>query len=359
MMTLLKHLQSQPWRRLAGEALAWWLAELSCMVPGKVRSWWTTEAARPLHLELAPDGEQLLIRSDTKREPLGVPSAATNMELTGLKSQDVGGMPVEVSLGNAWLFRPVIELPLAAERSVGPIVHHQLERLVPLDPSTLRYVWHIVERVPAANRLMIEVVIVKQATIDRVMALAHTLGLVIDSVTVSGVAARYCAIWRRPLVPKGTPRQLWIRRGLEVVAVACLAAAYGLRIWHLDAESESLRDSILHLQAQNRAVQALQVRVLKVESILADAGRQYSAPTALKVLDVLTRAIPLDSSVSEFHLQATEADISGIAPHATRLLTAIERESLFRNPSFLGPIVSAGDGERYQIGFQIRPGTTP
>ena len=109
----------------------------------------------------------------------------------------------------------------------------KLGKLTPLDPRSVRFAYRVVERVSAARLLKLKVIIAKQATIDRALALARSVGLHPNRITAEAMGPAVNAgaaflLWQAD--PSGSMeprRRLWLRV-LEMVAITAFIATYGL-----------------------------------------------------------------------------------------------------------------------------------
>ena len=323
-----------PWLRLAGQATSWWLGELAGLLPATLRSRLAGQSGKMLRLDFRRDGASLLVPGRDRTAPAIIPVALKAGERALFEWSRLAHAPVQVGLDDGFVFRPVVDLPLAAEASLDAILRNQLERMVPLDPATLRFTWSIVERVPDKSRLKVEVCIVKQVTIDRAMALVRELGLTPRAITVDCAGGHPQAVWRAPATIQVNARERTLRRALEISAAFCALTAYGLLVWHFEARRAVLQDLVSGLQAHTSLVEALSVRASTSENTLSEVNTRLTAPSALAVIDALTRAIPLDSSVSEFHMQDGKVEITGTSAHATMLLAAVEKVAMFEDAGF-------------------------
>jgi general secretion pathway protein L len=361
-MTVLTWNAARPhWQKLLGQATSWWLAELAGLLPQRAKSIWARSSARVVRMDFARDGATLVVPGRDRGSPVILPVSTDPNERAGFNARRLAPAPVQIVIDPGFAFKPVIDLPLAAESSLAAILRNQLERLVPLDPETLRFTWNIVERLPGKNRLKVEVCIVKQATIERAIDLAEEIGLRPQSVSLLSPKGDPQILWRAASASYADARMNRMHRALEGAAVICCLLSYGLLVSHLDARRAALRDMIANLHAKTATIQVSSAQAQKVEHVLDDVRARLAAPPPLALLDVLTRAIPLDSSVSEFHLQNGRIEISGIATHATTLLDSIGKTGLFEDIAFTAPIISVGQngGERYQLAFKIKPGARP
>ena len=351
-----------PWRSLAARAFRWWLMELYGLFPDSIITKFKNWMDRPLRLAFGAQEASLLVPGEA-----GLPQAVIPLELDGspsaiLARRHLQGARVEICVDKSFLLRCTVELPMSAESTLEPILRNRLALLVPLDPATLRSVWHMIDRKAGDNRLKVEVLIVKQATIDRAVAFSLAHGLVPRSVVIAGDDEKKAAtIWLQTGTPRLIERERLYRRGLEAFSVLCAVLAYALLVWHLNTREAILRDLVSDSQTRAAAVSVGRQRTESVEHALIQSQERLATPSALAVLEELTKALPPDSSISEFHLQHGQVNIIGTASHATALLGQIEKTPLFENPIFEAPITAApgGAGERFDLRFQIRGAGEP
>jgi general secretion pathway protein L len=355
MTTLTWSDSATPWLRYLRQAANWWLAELYGLVPQSLISTLHHQGRATAKLELHPDTASLLVQGPNRKTCDVIPIPLDDVAAITARA-DLAERTVEIILDEGFLFRPCVDLPLAAENALASILRHQLERLVPLDPATLRFVWTVKERLPEKNLLKVEICLVKQSTLERALLLSERLGLKPRRILVAGEGGLLVPVWRQQAAEPLQGRQRVLCRGLEFITVVFVCATYASVILRLGSERSALQSKVAALEERATSVSVLAARTAAAETMLAQVRNRVAAPTALAVLDELTKALPLDASVSEFHVQGRKVVIVGTASHATSLLGAIEQSPFFSNATFTAPITAgvAGIGERYQISFDVK-----
>ena len=346
--------------RWAGTTFAWWCGELAGLLPRSLIAA-VTGAEGPLAvLEFGAHDAALVVPGESRATPVRIPVDLTygdaGLDAIRPRMMRFRQRAVPIRLANDLVLLTRVDLPLAAERSLAAILQHQLERLVPLDPATVRFAWKILERVPARNVIRVDVAIVRQATLERARALAGQLGLMTDTIEAG---SGHLTFWRSPAAARSTPRERRLRRGLEAGAALLAVTSYAVYVGRLDDARTLLQEQVAAATRQAEAVQALDARARSAEHSVAFLADKKAEPTALAILDELTRTVPTDSWVSEWRLHAGVADLVGTAPRATDLIARVAGSPMFADATFRSPITLAasGSGERFDIGFRVRPGS--
>lgn len=328
--------------RLVRQGVAWWLGELSGLLPPRLTALFGAEADPVVLVTLGPGGAALW-PSDARRS-----SAAA----TGRR-----GSRVAIALDRSLVFEAALELPRAAEQALPQILQHQIERLVPLPAGETRFDYRCTTG--ADDKLLaVRVFVVKRATIDEVLSAARAAGLVPRRIVL--------ADWQ----DQGRPPLLWqadnaadtnrgLRRRLEIAVLLLAALAYGLYVHRLDLIRDELAARVAAAEPAAQAVGRLarNVAALDADAAFFAARREEAAPLA--VIDALTRLVPIDSWVSELVLDRGNVEIAGYSPHATDLVAQVERSKLFRNPRFSSPITLAADGKREHFDLAFETGAGP
>jgi general secretion pathway protein L len=74
---------------------------------------------------------------------------------------------------------------------------------------------------------------------------------------------------------------------------------------------------------------------IQTGSELVDLKRRK--PLAVRVLDQLSLALPDDTYLNEFHLEADQLRIAGVSGRAAELVAILERSGHFRKAAFYAP----------------------
>jgi general secretion pathway protein L len=273
------------------------------------------------------------------------------------------GDAVIIRLDQSLLLRSSVTLPLAAERSLRPILQNQLERLVPLPAAEVCFEYRVLSRSPAAKTLNVELVTATRASIDDAVALARSVGLVPRLAIASGGAAGSDAmvLWRASRETKESPRQRRLKRGLELAAALLLIVAYGAYVYRLDERRDELQAEVA-LAAKEAAIARTQVQQqTATQSALALLERRRKEPSPLALLNELTALIPSSAWISQLILQKRNIEIIGYSPRVGDFVPRINNSDSFWNMKFRSPIALSpdGKGERFDISFDVYVEDTP
>jgi general secretion pathway protein L len=353
-------------------AVGWWLTELAEMAPRPLARPLGRLLGRPppdnAMLDLTAGQAFLLLQERGRAAPLSVAlddaHAAQRGRVAALLRRRRARDGVTVRIDPAPLFVTTLDLPRAAERTLDPVVRHQVERMLPLPAAQTCLAWRALPRPAGAATLKVAVAVAKQATVERALATARGLGLtprlIIAPVAEAGPAP--LVIWRADRAQAAAaPRRRRLLRGLEAAALALALAAYGLHVHRLEQVRAGLQDAVWQARQTAEATRDLGQRVAQSADALAFLRARRQAPQPLQVLDGLTRLLPLDTWVSDLTLRGETVEIVGSAPRATDLIALIEASDLFGHAQFRSPITLLPDGhaERFDLMFAVKGGKPP
>lgn len=336
--------------QLIRRGLSWWLAELAELVPRRLLRVFGRPGEPVSVLQFGKGDPVLLVSDGRQASPSALPLAGFGEHERRLRVQSVlrsnrADDRVAVSLDPSLVFETGIDLPLAAERSLEPILRHQIERLVPLSAAETCFAWRIAGRMTAAGVLKVRLTIAKKATIEAGLAAARAAGLDPRLVTAphAGAAGDRVVLWRAgPAQASGNRR---LRRGLEIAALVFALVAYGLHVHRLDMARDDLWTRIDRAKPVAAAVQSLAQQAGAAKEALGffESRRNEAPPLAL--LDELTRLVPTDSWVRQLAVHGRTVEIDGYSPHASDLVARVEGSAIFENPRFRSPITLSPDGK--------------
>lgn len=352
----------------ARRLLAWWLGELSALLPSGLaaRSWNADHT--PAELEVGASDLSLLIWRRGTAVPARVPLVgqdehARRLRVATALRQARLGPAATIRLDPSLLLSASVTLPVAAEANLPDILRLRMDELVPLPAAEVCFEYWIAPRMPADRLITVHLVIVTRTSLDHALSLARAVGLDPRQVVAvtdpqgSGEATsrrivllRVGASWDEP----GTRRRLL--RGLDGLAAALLILIYAIWVHRLDVARDAVTREVATLGRTVAETRAVAQRVSRLQEELAIPRRRWQEPGPLLVLNEVTALLPDQVWITRLAHRDAAVEISGVAPRATDLIALIEASALFEKPHFRAPTTLSADGrgERFEIGFSVR-----
>jgi len=149
-----------------------------------------------------------------------------------------------------------------------------------------------------------------------------------------------------------------LRRGLAAgLGLAGLAFAISLGAWFIagggrDAQLADLENQI----AERRSELMHRHGPAAEEALKALQARKWAAPSAVMVLEALSKTLPDDAHLTELRIENGKAQIAGSAASAAALIRLIEQSRRFSKARFFSPTVRGpSGGESFHIEAHIEP----
>jgi general secretion pathway protein L len=269
------------------------------------------------------------------------------------------GRRVELMLRpDQFLFRP-LELPKRATEFLDGIVRAQIDRLTPWSASEAAIGWSEPQQ-DGPDRIVVMV-----AATVRTLIVPY-----VQALTAHG--ARSVAVLTR--LPDGTPVRVLDERGREATSVrrvsrvllaillltglgAAAATAAGVVMGaSLQAQQDDLARRIV--RSRSAALVGSDGNVDAVTGALRSLERRkHESPSAVIVLEELSRALPDHTYVTELRIEGDKLRVVGITRDAPALIGLIEQTSHFTRATFFAPTTRgpSDPGERFHIEAQIEP----
>jgi general secretion pathway protein L len=343
-------------------AVAWWLTELADMAPRALGRLYGRSRHDAAVLDLTGEQAFLLLRERDRAAPLSVAlgdaPADDRGRIGALLRRHKTDDTVTVRISPATLFVTTLTLPRAAERSLEPVLRHQVERMVPLPAAQTCFAWRVMPRQSDATTLKVVVAVAKRAAVDQAQAQARGLGLaprhIVAEIAEAGPAP--LVIWQADRSAAGTATRRRLFRALELTALAMALIAYGLHVHRLDQIRDGLQQAVSQARQEAATTRTLGQQAARSADALTFLRARRQEPAPLQVLDDLTTLLPLDSWVSDLTLRGRTVEIVGSAQHATDLVALIEQSAAFGRAQFRSPITLLPDGhnERFDLTFDVK-----
>jgi general secretion pathway protein L len=359
---------------------AWWLHELSSLVPERVRNAIERRRLRPV---IALDGERITFwRPSLQGEATGMREAASvsatadtaTIAAQGRAAMDAifamspASRDVTLALGPRQVLRRSLKLPAAVEDNLRATIGYDIDRLTPFKPEDLHFDAVIVDRDVARREITVDVVTVRRRVIDQALALARSFGA--NVVAIVADAPRDAATSRVNLLTpedrvEGSRLLRW-QFLLPLAIMLALAAAVAIvPLWH----KRDYAIAMMHT-ADAAAVRAQQSDRLRSEldRMVGEYNfaleRKYSAPGIAQVLDEVTRLLPDDTWLTQFEVKSSirgkvaqrELFMRGESANAGKLISLLENATLVGQAVPRSPTtkLQPGPGESFDIGTQLK-----
>jgi general secretion pathway protein L len=266
------------------------------------------------------------------------------------------GQIIEIVLPpTAVLERRLDLLPAESRPYVENVVRHQIESILPWRASDVLHSTSIDELHDGRINVMVRAT--SRSAIAPAIAAAAACApraiLVVADGDTDGKAALS--------VPLGAEASDKVARLRDAARYAIVALAFfsvcvvGWTFFHwqaLASESATLDRAI----ADRRGVLP---RAANPQMGAGLGGLKLQRPVAVRVLEELSAALPDDTYVTEFHMEADRLRIAGVSARAAELVPILERSGHFRNAAFYAPTTRmvGRRTDQFYIEALIAPGT--
>jgi general secretion pathway protein L len=245
-------------------------------------------------------------------------------------------------------------LPAESRPYADDVVRHRIESLVPWRASDVLHATAIEER--GDGRIDVIVRATSRAAIAPAIAAAaayapRNIAVIADAASDAGSAIPVpTSAEGEPGGSRGAARHAIA--GLLVFAV-CVVAWTILHWQVLASESATLDQAISGRRSLQRASN------IQADSELGELKRRK--PVAVRVLDQLSLALPDDTYINEFHLEADQLRIAGVSGRAAELVAILERSGHFRKAAFYAPTtrMAGRRTDQFYIQAVVVPETGP
>jgi len=356
----LKEIRMEDLPRHARDFWRWWIGELSDMVPDKWRAVLRDESGmlavdildKKIVVSRMAGGvtSQIL---EVLKEEMSSPAARRTVKQSALPVNKV-----IVRVPRAELLTRLVHLPLTASRNLKNILKFELERVSPLDPAQVAFDYRVLQRDKEANRIDVELRILRRDVADSAVQAARNLGLEPDALDFIGADIDPRAKGF-PVGGAATARSHW--RTWQVPALSAFAVVLGIAAFlaTYSRQQEGLDELSTRLAAARvkaHDVEVLQSQIDKAKLGMAFLGKQKQSPLLVEVLAEVTRILPERTWLVQFELRGKEVRVEGYSNAASSLIARVDNSRLFTNAQFRSSLTRgpATDLERFNLSFEIR-----
>lgn len=254
-----------------------------------------------------------------------------------------------------------LSVPVQARDVVAGIVRNQIERLSPWQSDSAIYGFETTVASDDAATLDVRVLIAARAIVDRAREQLAAGGLTADRVVThppNTETGKAITLWSRLSDISREDRSL-IRRRIGVGIGAVIAASFGLALWALISArfvGSASEDVAGRIDALRRHLQS--PLTLRSAASLPPQQREWYAketsPSAIIVLDALSRALPDSAYLTELSLKGATLRIVGLAKDAPPLIAPLEHSGVLTEVHFFSPTTREPDGTHFRFYIEGR-----
>jgi general secretion pathway protein L len=257
-----------------------------------------------------------------------------------------------------------ISVPVQALEFVAGIIRNQIDRLSPWPSDQAIYGFEAEVDPQEPTALDVRVLIAARAVIDAAREQITQIGLVVDRVVTScckAGSAKAITLWSR-LADVSPEYQARVRRHIGIGIAATISACLVFSMWAsisaslIRGRSDDIATRIDTLRRQLQGPATLQ----SAASLPPNQREWYdkeTSPSAVIVIEDLSRALPDGAYLTELSLQNTTLRIVGLTTDAPPLIAPLEHSGSLTGVHFFAPTTREPDGKHFR--FHIEGRTEP
>ncbi|HEY5850027.1 MAG TPA: PilN domain-containing protein [Lysobacter sp.] len=351
----------------AGGFLGWWGRNLAAWLPMRVRRVLGFDRGRLL-LQLHDQTLQLRLQQGGQLHDLGsIPALALEAAvdpLAPLLPPRLADLPRWLLLPAAAGLRRRLTLPAAAADRLRDVVGFEIDRQTPFSSDTVAFDARVLGRRDSDGMLDAELVVVPRQGLDPQLSALGPLAQTLAGIDVAGSGGVPLGV--NLLAPalrrdQGDPFRFW---NLALVAIALLAVTAAM--WQLldnrRAAAGDLEQTIARHAAAARAAATQRQSLIELTEGQAflDLTRAQR-PTALEVIDELTRRLPDSTYLEKLAIEENTITMIGLSREAPSLIQRLQGSPLWRAPALTGALMPdpASGRDRFTLTAELGPVPAP
>lgn len=326
-----------------GSFWSWWTHALASWLPPRLRMLFGLAHERLL---LRHDGGSLhlaLERGDALAEIATLPWAAHDDggddPLASLLAGRAADLPRWLLLPASIGLRRRLTLPAAAGERLRDVVAFEIDRQTPFAAADVSFDARIVAR--RGDQLDAELVVVPRAALERATTALGPLAATLAGIDIAGDDGHALGVdlldgaRRRRRVDPWRPWN-WAFAAVAVVALA-------MAMWQMLGNRRAVADAFA-AEVQARAQDARKVEAQKRQLVDLVEGMTFlqqtraARPTAVEVLDELSRRLPDSTYLEKLSIEDDQLLMIGQSSDASALVGQLEGSKLWRSPALTGAL---------------------
>ncbi|WP_203323465.1 PilN domain-containing protein [Pseudoxanthomonas beigongshangi] len=324
----------------AGGLLGWWGRALASWLPHRWRSLLGLTQDRLLLSQQEDQGVLAWQSTEGVRELARLPLPLEAGDLDGLLGKRMAGLPRWLLLpADAVLRRPLV-LPAAAADRLRDVVRFEIDRQTPFGADDVCYDASLRQR-REDGQLEVDLIVIPRARFDA--ALAPLGGLASELAGVDVAALQGTPLGVNLLAPaerriRQAPMRGWHLILASLALVAVVFAAWTILDNRRNAADEFETALRTRTEQARRVAAQRQQLVDLVEGMNALERTRAQRPTAVEVLDELSRRLPDGTHLEKMSIEGDRLVVIGLSQEASSLVAKLQGSPLWRSPALSGAL---------------------
>ena len=355
-------------RQLFSRLMAWWLHELSILVPASLRYWYFGR------------GNVLTVTLETERVIFKKLQLAFLKEVGSVNFLNIAGDQRkgatqryldQITEGKTYrlflclppgrMLRKQLRLPLAAEENIRQTLAFELDRQTPFRPDQLYFDYKVIDRLQVEQQLLVELIVLPKDIVEDHIRQAAVLGLPITAAVLEQDIV--CDGDRSPnflpvlMQPQSSRRRIWLNLFFSGIALVFLAVSVTIPLWHKREQAVALNAMLIGAKAYAARTDALRT---ELDDLVAEHNfpidKKNARVSTLVLLNELSKLLPEDTWVSLFELNGSDLQIQGETGSSSKLIEVIENSGLVKGASYKSPLtqIPGTSVERFHLAAETK-----
>jgi len=324
---------------------AWWGRSLTAWLP---RHWRAVLGLDRGRLLLQPDGATVQLRledgdglRDLARLPERAPEASASDVLLSMIAPAAHDLPRWLALPASVALRRRLTLPAAAGERLRDVVGFEIERQTPFAADAVVFDARMLGHRERDGQIDAELVAVPRTALEAAETTIGDLAQGLAGIDVIGGDGVPLGVNLLP--PAQRRRQADPMRAWNLALAAVALVAFAAMLWQLLQNRRAAGDAFeqaatSRVEAAREVSARRQALVDTVEGQIFLDRMRTSRPTAVEVLDELSRRLPDGTYIEKFALESERITLIGRSSEASALLGRLEGSKLWRNPALTGAL---------------------
>jgi general secretion pathway protein L len=255
-----------------------------------------------------------------------------------------------------FIFRS-LQLPQGARQFLDGVVRSQIDRLTPWSANEAAFGWS--EATDAGNgQIAITVAATARSQVAPIAraAMAARADQVRMSTRIGEGETLAIPVFAQD-IGGGNGRQRLAKGLLAGLALSGIVFMVSLGAWLVaGGGSDGLMADLQNRIAERRSELMNRHGPAAEEALKGLQARKRASPSAVVVLEALSKTLPDDAHLTEFRIEGGKVQIAGLAADAPALIRLIEQSRQFTQATFLAPTVRGpSGGQSFHIEAHIDP----